>query len=611
MLKGLQYPASSCSYEHGPSGRTILPLDPIENAGCLDTNALLRTALKLGWSHAASNISLITDIATFRTRALAAPIENRRLLRTHPKYQSHIRELERSNVLALEEASFLLFCSRYFAVPKNDDVSRSIFNGNLLSKACVPPPGVSLMDAVRVNRMFSDFAAGGMTFGFAGDFRHFFHMILVCKEVSRFFGICCGQTYRWKVLPMGWSFSPAIAQTIGWLLFCGRENGQESLFDESFFSDPCLPEVLHVKEGGLLFLYYDNFLLLCRCPIRVATIRARMLQNLKKYSGLEPMKLIKEIHSLKKACSAAFFHLGSQYRFLRHRDQTSAQGILQWRPKTTPSNESWTSTSSCRELAKRVGRIVYRFMLEDKGLTSEEWHRTVDVIRAIGSTARSSGWDSLFAANDDQLKFLENRRVWLCTNDWIESKGPRPHPLFIIISDASLWGFGWAIIELATFRLVEQASGQWPHDLEGTHIYRLEAQACFMAFHAFIALVGPQPAVLVTDNSALAGTLRRGFSMCRPVQEALQVITKTSIPHEVVQITSHENVTDPHSRGVPTVINAPYICSVVRDSLAGRKICRTSAHQGTSDTVRHPEGDLEDLLEAIPDTDDTPETDEE
>jgi hypothetical protein len=47
------------------------------------------------------------------------------------------------------------------------------------------------------------------------DLRHYFHQIPLPESMRRFFGLSIGDRYfRWRVPPMGWSFSPWIAQSI-------------------------------------------------------------------------------------------------------------------------------------------------------------------------------------------------------------------------------------------------------------------------------------------------------------------------------------------------------------------------------------------------------------
>jgi hypothetical protein len=47
------------------------------------------------------------------------------------------------------------------------------------------------------------------------DLRHWFHQIKVDPELSRIFGLRDNEEYwEWATLPMGWSWSPAIAQVL-------------------------------------------------------------------------------------------------------------------------------------------------------------------------------------------------------------------------------------------------------------------------------------------------------------------------------------------------------------------------------------------------------------
>ena len=65
-----------------------------------------------------------------------------------------------------------------------------------------------------------------------GDLRHFFHQRPLGKDIQPFFGLILGRrrkcmrdrarAFLWRTLPMGWSYSPAIAQGIAWQFLAFR-----------------------------------------------------------------------------------------------------------------------------------------------------------------------------------------------------------------------------------------------------------------------------------------------------------------------------------------------------------------------------------------------------
>ena len=155
--------------------------------------------------------------------------------------------------------------SKYFGIPKsNGSVARSIFNGKKLSQLFTAPPPVHLPYLPHVLERMSKidgFAVG------TGDIRHFFHQMGICRSLQKYFGVAHkDQFYVWTQVPMGFSFSPLIAQTIALMILLFREDEEEVLFDEPEHQQ--LPDYLNIKrrtnatDEGVVIVFYDNILLL-------------------------------------------------------------------------------------------------------------------------------------------------------------------------------------------------------------------------------------------------------------------------------------------------------------------------------------------------------------
>ena len=80
---------------------------------------------------------------------------------------------------------------------------------------------------------------------------------------------CHGEMWAFLVLPMGWSYSPRIAQSYAWaalLSLASDENGLARSTAEFLAQRPEHPPsflLLHDKSGnavGLILIWYDNFL---------------------------------------------------------------------------------------------------------------------------------------------------------------------------------------------------------------------------------------------------------------------------------------------------------------------------------------------------------------
>lgn len=102
----------------------------------------------------------------------------------------------------------------YFAVSKDENTSRTIFDGRNLSDACVPPPRMRLPDPRDIATYFGDFPRRARVV--VWDYRHFFHQIQLHESIAKYFGVGLDQKFfSWCCLAMGWSHSPSIAQALG------------------------------------------------------------------------------------------------------------------------------------------------------------------------------------------------------------------------------------------------------------------------------------------------------------------------------------------------------------------------------------------------------------
>ena len=72
--------------------------------------------------------------------------------------------------------------------------------------------------------------------------------------------------FQFKVLPMGFSWAPQLAQAIGWsmILFRSHEEELDLLGDERFYDE--LPDMVRLKDSdgnsvGVIVLWYDNLVI--------------------------------------------------------------------------------------------------------------------------------------------------------------------------------------------------------------------------------------------------------------------------------------------------------------------------------------------------------------
>jgi len=578
LLKGLGYPASTLSYNCEVEEDIPKPLDPVENAGILRSAVLDRKAKILKWNTAVAALRFTNDAHHFKTLLDPTAFRTPRHLRmTKAKYAEHIRCLVLWGILEEVPPEMLRHVSTYFSVPKSLLISRAIFNGSDLSRKCSVPPPTGLLDASRINRILSRIVSRGRVYGFFGDWRHFFHCCRLAEEIQNYFGICCqGVCYRWRTLPMGWSHSPHIAQTIGWILLCGRSGNQTPLVNEDFADDECLPHFLEIVKDkttvGYIFLYYDNFLVVSSCAVTTQRVRHRLEENMAEATNGQGAKMLKELTTFndKQLQQGALHYLGCDYtiRVIRTREGIE-QRALRWRLKKTPTDEDWSTLVSCRTMAQRLGKASHRMVIEG-GKPRSWWWPVLKIIRAVAKFARKNGWESKYPSTNEERDNLEATRRYLVENSWIEESGDPQQPVnrIVVVCDASKTGFGWFIIKDGC--IVEVQSHTWHSDMSQLHIYKLEAYAATAALKRALSMFGISKYMLVTDNSAVAGMLARRFSILDDVQRWLESCGLEDHDLEVRLIASEDNIADDLSRGKQTVGNVPALLRLVEQYEAGR-----------------------------------------
>ncbi len=299
MWSLLQAAYGSYSFEERED-RTPGILDPITCARRLRKDELKRiraAARACGLFFAVEMITILIDDQ--KLMSLFHPDGPRQIRYTNVKYTEHFKQLESFCLLEEEtQPEKIKFFSTYFSVPKSEPVGadRAIFNGKKLGEHFSPPPSTNLADVPRILKeikKISDESPNGLSF-VSGDFRHFFHQLEVSESSSSLFGLALAgkgkvgpRFFRYRGMPMGWCFSPIIAQSVSWAVLTHHEREEKNYFEipETGLENP--PMFLFIKDGekivGLMTVYYDNYLVCTADDQMAKDISARILRNAKHF----------------------------------------------------------------------------------------------------------------------------------------------------------------------------------------------------------------------------------------------------------------------------------------------------------------------------------------
>lgn len=540
----------------------MLPLDQIDVAAGADLRVIQQWAERMQFRPAIEALEILQGEWSFlRRRVLKSEPcsifgrQGRQV--TSEKWKSHIQSLHGWGVIKLRNKGTIRCMCKYFAVPKNEHSSRSIFDGRRLDLLCNAPPPVNIPDIASILRLVADLGKGHGLYGMTADIRHWFHQIPASESLSSLFGIeCGGQSFVFRVLPMGWSFSPWICQGLAWTVIMHGLQQCNLVVVETVCSDS-LPQYLRVRRAadGVLvayvFLYYDNIGLFCTDKAAAGQMRARILQS---------FSLANIVMKESSPFSAATMHVGRPVftgatylgAFIAQKSSLDTGSEVIW--KHDPARliglcvPSLEGAITPRSFAFVVGKLVWDMTLSIRPLCS-----LGNILRFLGEVARLAGehsWDKPAVAVPENVRRLileawsaYASNLWRCM-DPIEAGYTR------LAVDASTTGWGAVIISGKDF--IEVLAEHWAPEMRERPIFELEVIAVCRAIAVAIQR-SPGFFLVAEDNTAAKHALNRLYSTNQAANAAIMGLRDLLSTHKsaikVIGIRSEDNVADDPSRG--------------------------------------------------------------
>ena len=259
------------------AGYSMPNLDPIHVAGSLTVATVRKIEARLIQLNLIALLPatsfLLSEEVCHSYLLSESSTKERTIKYTNQRYRDHFAMLVEWGILEEGPRERARYISTYFEVAKGA-LSRAILNGKRLSLMFKPPPNVNIPDIPCFIRRFANhfrlFCAGNVV---SGDLRHWFHQIESPRSLRHWFGLVLagmpeGRAFFWKTMPMGFSYSPWVAQSLCWALLSWREPLERPFLDEESFRNDGLPTFVNVikwdKEGiatvvGFACVYYDNY----------------------------------------------------------------------------------------------------------------------------------------------------------------------------------------------------------------------------------------------------------------------------------------------------------------------------------------------------------------
>lgn len=541
----------------------------IEVAASVKIKMVRETAAQMGIVFAVAALSVVMTFEGFMTH-VKPPLTEPAPSTTSAKWWYHFHTLIESGILRRVARRAIRFYSKYFAVPKNAEEARAIFNGRAFSVECATPPPVNLPDFAEVLSLLKVIFKNERLYCSFGDFRHWFHQIPVHRRISNFFGLRIpneDQTrrghvyYRWTTLPMGWAWSPYIAQTISWILImetlqqCGEDISE-------YCKSTSLPPYIVIERDGkpiaVLTCWYDN--------VGIFTTDGNLNSKFYKrfdavcrnhHAVLKNWDTFDCLDSLPKALSHPnYLHTEFAVNITRTRGE-KPQSSLMWR-HDSDRIKKWTefmtkirdqSELTPRQLSKVVGILTWHhhLTLEPMCLIEE----VIEGARLAGEEAAKIGWDGVSESATQCVTKLLPRLPVVLANEWINKSQVACTSDLYAASDSS--GPKWCYLVWRGLTLVKNEHKSWTGSALLAHIFVKELLAAVMCIEYICTWCEPQTMIhIAIDNTAACHVLRRLYSSTKVGLElanrVLKALRSKEAGLDVVSIKSEENPSDAPTR---------------------------------------------------------------
>jgi hypothetical protein len=608
-------------------GESVLPLDPILVAGRAKVDIILDWARFLDFKPCLQAIKWLSNIDDL----LPANFESNRraFVRTLDKFADHLRQLSEWEVLMeithdRPRLAALMYISVYFAIPKDKEVARSIFNGKALSQWCTAPPAVNLPEVTDIIRrlaiLVSRSSARRPFSGFTADIRHWFHQIPVGSEVSKYFGVALGtRFFEWRMLPMGWSHSPYICQCLAWTIllfadsdFPGNRDGLDRARAELRGAEQ-LPQYVTLRNDqgedvGFITLTYDNIgVFTIDGAIREA-LAHKVHSNFTKKAGV----VLKELHDrpprhvtlLKPPVDDSALHgfLGIEYLGVQYGVIRSARQVCQliwrhvpsraaeWEKLTLPSDRLVTA----RTIARTIGVILWHYTVTLTPLCT--CGDLIDILRRTAVFVNHSRpqWDEVVPNIGLQEIDIMNRHLSSAiTNQWNNVSTVPSTEAFMFTDAASRGQMGYVVLNARGEPLAVEAIA-YPPGMQEAHIFLQEMHAAVHSIKACVRRFGWHGTRIHVgvDNSAVAFALRHMYSSNRRATaelcDLLTALRTSECTIDVILVVSADNPADDPSRGAqhldPSRLERGWLA--LQNGIAGRPTASDTT-ENVARGVRH------------------------
>ena len=562
---------------------------------------------------------------------------------TGVKWSRHVGQLLCCGLfLAVSTKRELKAYASYFSILKSGGLGcRTIFNGRLFSLRCNRPPSTNLPDVIVILHALHELCWQSGPFACViGDVRHMFHQLGVRQEISNYFGLWFKKEdcptfqeaakahkpgfvfpegwdghVRMASLPMGFSYSPWAAQSVGFgvLILALEHAGVTGLEPYKMCSQP--PPCIRLYRDGRLYLvcalWLDNLI--------VATsehaLSLSILKSVKHiFNDVYKLKL-KEIEwfspaQLKRNSARKPTYLNLEFCTQLHRGRNGEKRFtLQWCP-IEKKREKWRLCSSlllerltARVVSKVAGTILWAHHIRLTPLCRLQ--EIIDLVRrAAGRAAEKGSWKADISLTAEEKGCLREGLLDAGQEVWSSYASTESHtPIYATDSSGWRWAYVTWLSKGGPIDSSLSDAADWQEKMMPASIFLKELTCATVAIERICSSHHQKRIILFCDNTAACQVIRRlassthaGSELAVRIANALE---KAQSSIEVLHIASIHNPADTPTRSrrfflIDTRVAAMW--STLNEHTAGRLLeVDMSKHrrsfQPSAGGVRHQETD--------------------
>lgn len=444
--------------------------------------------------------------------------------------------------------------SKFFPVPKKNNKKRAIIDSRDAGALCGKPPPVNLPPVPAVIRTMAS-----SKYFWAADLRHWFYQIPIHTNLQPLFSMRLRndrnkRMWQMSVLPMGWSWSPFLAQCIAWSIILYRNaRDKECLYRPSDIPDHEVPSNLPLRDDGgnvvgQIILWYDNILISCEDEKVAVRWKARILQNALALSAMWGED------SCPPRVSSEVDYIGI------HAHYDPATNVTQWCHTSDKCDKALTLSKQLespsltpRTISQAVGYAIWDHTLRLRPLAYA--HEAIDLLRTYcGQCTVRKSWDATIAVPVEHRRTLQSYLATMQVNAPLSLQAPKSGGsgrVLLLASDAGGEdGLFAGIVRLGSDPESSIAMRRdFPPEIAAADISIKELWAAVLAIETWS---DPDCDVILGVDSVVARAhLRHGLGHNKLTNDLLRQLydSKNYRSLKTMFVYSEDNVADPPSRG--------------------------------------------------------------